>query len=166
MRPTLSTSPARLLLWVPRSVALTRYSAVVIVGRLASLTRAPPARCALPPSPVAPGRAGTQRARRSAWVPPPPGCSCALSAPSPSARALTARQVAVPLGAVSPSPQPPGVPRARPRGVCPLASAPCSLWSACTGPARAPRRVGAVFSPRGPRWRTILSRVAGAPRMQ
>ena len=41
VRPTLSTSPAQLLLWVPRPVALTRYSAVVIVGRLASLTKAP-----------------------------------------------------------------------------------------------------------------------------
>ena len=126
----------------------------------------PPCALRAPPVPRSPWAGGPQRARRGAWVPPPPGCSCALSAPSPSARALTARQVAVPLGAVSPSPQPPGVPRARPRGVCPLASAPCSLWSACTGPARAPRRVGAVFTPRGPRWRTDVCRVAGAPVMQ
>ena len=87
VRPTLSTPPARLLLWVPRPIALTRCGAVALVGLLASSHQGPsPARCAVPPSPVSPGRAGPQRAQRSAWVPSPGGSSCALSAPAPRAR--------------------------------------------------------------------------------
>ena len=44
------------------------------------------ARCAVPPSPVSPGRAGPHRAQRSARVPSPGGSGCALSAPAPRAR--------------------------------------------------------------------------------
>ena len=87
VRPTLSTPPARLLLWVPRPIATTRSGAVALVGLLAPLTRT--LACTLrgpPTSPISPGRAGPHRAQRSARVPSPGGGGCALSAPAPRAR--------------------------------------------------------------------------------
>ncbi len=124
VRPTLSTPPARLLLWVPRPIATTRCGAVALVGLLAPSHQGPLLRAARSPRP--PWRAGPQRAQRSAWVPSLGGSSCALSAPPP-ARALTARLVAVPR-VLSASLEQPGVSRARPRGCVSPAFAPCSLW--------------------------------------
>ena len=127
VRPTLSTPPARLLLWVPRPIATTRCGAVALVDLLAPLTRALACAQRGPPHPPYPRGGRAPSALSVARGSPPPGAAAARSPPPPPARALTARLVAVPR-VLSASLEQPGVSRARPRGCVSPAVAPCSLW--------------------------------------